>query len=188
MSAERDIVVIGGSSGIGLEIARKYAADGENVVITSRDIERDFNSVREYDIDRAKRLTTVKLVGYMEVIHTLLPRMTANASVVLFGGLAKERPYPGSTMVTSVNGAVATMIRTLAIELAPIRFNAIHAGIIGDSPTWMDKTDVITAIRERTPGGRLAMTEDVVGAVDFLSTNQGVNGVNLYVDGGWVLT
>ena len=40
MSAERDIVVIGGSSGIGLEIARKYAADGENVVITSRDIER----------------------------------------------------------------------------------------------------------------------------------------------------
>ena len=237
MSEERDIVVIGGSSGIGLEIARKYAAEGENVVITSRDIERgedaakdirktaigtvtpteidlaepekisqalsgiksvpllaivaierDFNSVREYDIDRAKRLTTVKLVGYMEVIHTLLPKMTANASVVLFGGLAKERPYPGSTMVTSVNGAVATMIRTLAIELAPIRFNAIHPGIIGDSPTWMGKTDMIMAIQERTPGGRLAMTEDVVGAVDFLSTNQGVNGVNLYVDGGWVLT
>ena len=100
--------------------------------------------------------------------------MTANASVVLFGGLAKERPYPGSTMVTSVNGAVATMIRTLAIELAPIRFNSIHPGIIGDSPTWMGKTDVIAAIRERTPGGRLAMTEDVVDAVDFLSTNQGL--------------
>ena len=52
----------------------------------------------------------------------------------------------------------------------------------------MGKTDTIKAIRERTPGGRLAMTEDVVGAVDFLSTNQGVNGVNLYVDGGWMLT
>jgi NAD(P)-dependent dehydrogenase (short-subunit alcohol dehydrogenase family) len=40
----------------------------------------------------------------------------------------------------------------------------------------------------RTPGGRLASTDDVVGAVDFLFTNRGVNGINLVIDGGWLLT
>lgn len=150
-------------------------------------IERDSNSVKDYDIDRAKRLVTVKLVGYMEIIHTLFERMSEDASVVLFGGLAKERPYPGSTTVTSVNGAVTSMIRTLAVELAPIRFNAIHPGIIGDSPAWKEKTEIIKKTEERTPGGTLATTEDVVGAVDFLLTNKGVNGVNLFVDRGWVL-
>ncbi|MDH5749578.1 MAG: SDR family oxidoreductase [Rhodospirillales bacterium] len=151
-------------------------------------IERDANSVREYDIGRAKRLVTIKLVGYTEAIHTLLPKMTDNASVVLFGGLAKERPYPGSTTVTSVNGGITSMIRTLATELAPIRFNAVHPGIIGDSPAWEDKAAALEATKKRTPGGQLATIQDVVGAVDFLLTNQGVNGVNLFVDRGWMLT
>ena len=55
---------------------------------------------------------------------------------MLFGGLAKERPYPGSTTVTTVNGAVSAMVRTLALELAPVRVNAIHPGVVGDSPAW----------------------------------------------------
>jgi NAD(P)-dependent dehydrogenase (short-subunit alcohol dehydrogenase family) len=42
-------------------------------------------------------------------------------------------------------------------------------------------------VRARTPGGRLATTEDVVDAVKFLFNNKGVNGVNLIVDGGWIL-
>ena len=67
------------------------------------------------------------------------PRMHDDTSVLLFGGLAKEKPYPGSTTVTSVNGAVTTMVRTLAIELAPVRVNAIHPGIVGDSPTWAEQ-------------------------------------------------
>jgi NAD(P)-dependent dehydrogenase (short-subunit alcohol dehydrogenase family) len=61
-------------------------------------------------------------------IHALLPRLTPDASVVLFGGQARERPYPGSTTVTAVNGAVTTMVRTLTLEIAPIRVNAIHPG------------------------------------------------------------
>lgn len=237
MTEEHSVVVIGGSSGIGLELARKYAALGQNVYITSRAmaraqdaaddirktatgtvtplaidlaqpeaiaaaladiksvdslaivaIERNFNTVRDFDIESAQRLVAVKLVGYMEVVHALLPKMTANASVVLFGGQAKSRPYPGSAIVTSVNGAVTSMIRTLAVELAPIRFNAVHPGIIGDSPAWADKGEALKATQQRTPGGRLATTEDVIGAVDFLFANKGVNGVNLNVDGGWILT
>jgi NAD(P)-dependent dehydrogenase (short-subunit alcohol dehydrogenase family) len=79
--------------------------------------------------------------------------MGAGASAVLFGGLASERPYPGSTSITTVNGAVSSLIRTLAVELAPVRFNAIHPGIISDSPAWSDKKEAIANIEKRTPGG-----------------------------------
>jgi NAD(P)-dependent dehydrogenase (short-subunit alcohol dehydrogenase family) len=151
-------------------------------------IERDSNTVRNYDIAKARRAVTVKLVGYTEVVHALLDRLNReDASVVIFGGLAGERPYPGSTTVTMVNGAVRSMIKTMAVELAPIRFNAIHPGIIGDTPAWADKPEALAAVRARTPGGRLATTEDVVDAVKFLFNNKGVNGVNLVVDGGWML-
>jgi NAD(P)-dependent dehydrogenase (short-subunit alcohol dehydrogenase family) len=150
-------------------------------------IERDSNTVRNYDIVKARRAVTVKLVGYTEVVHVMLDRMNTDASVVIFGGLAGQRPYPGSTTVTMVNGAVTAMIKTMAVELAPIRFNAIHPGIIGDTPAWKDKPQALEAVRARTPGGRLATTEDVVDAVKFLFNNKGVNGVNLIVDGGWIL-
>jgi len=150
-------------------------------------VERDSNSVREYDVAKARRAVTVKLVGYTEIVHAMLDRLSKDGSVVIFGGLASERPYPGSTTITMVNGAVRSMIKTMAVELAPIRFNAIHPGIIGDTPAWADKPEALQAIRARTPGGRLATTEDVVDAVKFLFNNKGVNGVNLVVDGGWML-
>ena len=56
-------------------------------------IERDENRVREYDVAGAIRLATLKLVGYAEVVHVLVDRFTDDASIVLFGGLAKDRPY-----------------------------------------------------------------------------------------------
>ena len=63
-------------------------------------IERDDNTIREFDIDRALRLVTLKLVGYAEVVHVLLDRLAPDSSIVLFGGQAKDRPYPGSTTVS----------------------------------------------------------------------------------------
>jgi NAD(P)-dependent dehydrogenase (short-subunit alcohol dehydrogenase family) len=149
-------------------------------------IERDQNTATDYDVTRAIRLVTLKLVGYTEVIHALLPRITPDGSIVLFGGLAKDRPYPGSTTVSTVNGGVMGMVHTLAVELAPIRVNAIHPGIIGDTPFWEGKP--LDHVVNRTPLGRLATTDEVVGATEFLLFNGGVNGVNLAVDGGWMLT
>ncbi len=152
-------------------------------------IERDENRVREYDVESALRLVTLKLVGYTEVVHALAPRLAPDAAIVLFGGLAKERPYPGSTTVTTVNGAVSSLVRTLAVELAPVRANAIHPGVVGDSPAWSAKPPaVLDALVSRTPCGRLATMADVAHAVLFLLDNPAVNGVNLDVDGGWLLT
>jgi NAD(P)-dependent dehydrogenase (short-subunit alcohol dehydrogenase family) len=180
-----------GVSGLGFDLAAPAGVDAaladvgpvSRLVLAA--IARDNNPIRDYDVDGAEYLTTMKLVGYPAVIHALLGRFTDDASVVLFGGRAKDRPYPGSTTVTTVNGGVSSMIRTLAIELKPIRFNAIHPGIVGDSPFWDGKP--LDQVIERTPTGRLATMADVVDATVFLLENPAVNGVNLYVDGGWLL-
>jgi NAD(P)-dependent dehydrogenase (short-subunit alcohol dehydrogenase family) len=230
--ANGSVVVVGGTEGLGRELAQAYADEGREVVVTGRDqgraenaaseigghtrglgfdlaephtiadaladvgavdhvvlaaIERDVNKVQEYDIAGALRLVTLKLVGYTEVIHTLLPRFEDASSILIFGGLARDRPYPGSTTVTTVNGGVTGLVRTLVIELAPIRVNALHPAIVGDSPQWRDMPDERRqALVSRTPIGRLVTMAEVVGACRFLLENQAINGINLSVDGGWM--
>jgi NAD(P)-dependent dehydrogenase (short-subunit alcohol dehydrogenase family) len=161
--------------------------DVDELVILA--IDRDSNSAKDYDIDRAINLTTIKLVSYIETVHTLHPRMTPDASIVLFGGRAKDKPYPGSTTVSTINGGIIGMVNTLAIELAPIRVNAIHPGIVGDSWYWAAKpAEVLEGYRSRTPTGVLATQSDVVDAIDFLLRNKSMNGQQLGIDGGWMLT
>ena len=225
------VVVIGGTTGLGKEIARSYAERGHEVIITGRDaggaaevaaelggrtrgiavdlarpreiapaladlgpvrylvitpILRDDNKVRDFDIEGALNLVTMKLIGYTEAVHQLLDRLSEDSAIVLFGGLAKERPYPGSTTVSTVNGGIVGMVRTLVGEIAPIRINAIHPGIVGDSPYWSGKN--LDHIVARTPTKRLTTMADITHAVRFLLENQSVNGINLYVDGGWTTT
>jgi NAD(P)-dependent dehydrogenase (short-subunit alcohol dehydrogenase family) len=224
------VLIVGGTAGIGLEIARYYANGGHRVTLTGRDadraaaaakevggdttglaldlatpkkiapalagfgavdgvvlaaIERDVNTVADYDIDRAVRLVTLKLVGYTEVVHALRSRLAPDGAIVLFGGLALQRPYPGSTTVSTVNGGVIGLMHAMIVELAPIRVNVIHPGFVGDSPYWRDR-DLSHAVA-RTPCGRLAEMADIVDAVAFLLRNPAVNGVSLNVDGGILL-
>jgi NAD(P)-dependent dehydrogenase (short-subunit alcohol dehydrogenase family) len=76
-------------------------------------------------------------------------------------------------------------MHALIVQLAPIRVNVIHPGIVSDSPYWRDRD--LSHFVARTPCGRLAEMADVVDAVDFLLRNPGVNGVSLNVDGGTLL-
>ena len=230
--ADGSVVIVGGTRGLGLELARFYAGLGRDVVVTGRDaaaaeaaaseaggsvrgigfdlaephsiadrlagveavdrlvlaaIDRDSNTVREYDIEAAVRLVTLKLVGYTAVVNVLLPKLGGDASILMFGGLARDRPYPGSTTVTTVNGAVTSLVRTLVIELAPVRVNALHPAIVGDSPQWRDMPpERLQALVARTPIGRLVKMAEVVNASRFLLENQAINGINLSVDGGWM--
>lgn len=223
-------VVIGGTSGSGLDLAKALAGRGEQVVITGRDvdrtqavargigsgaqgvaldltrpaeimaklagigpvrrlvlaaIERDANTVRKFDVARAQQLVTLKLVGYVEVLHALAGRLAPDASILLFGGVSREKPYPGSTIVTTVNGGVTSLVRTLMTELAPVRVNAIHPGVIVDSPAWAGNASMLDPMLARTPTRRLTTMQDVTHACLFLLDNPAVNGVNLPVDGGY---
>jgi len=225
------VLVVGGTSGIGYQIARHFADGGDRVTLTSRDadraaaaakqiggdttgialdlaqphgiaaaladievvddlvlaaIDREVNTkVVDYDVDLAQRLVTLKLVGYPEVVHALRSRLAPDAAIVMFGGLAMLRPYPGSNTVSTVNGGVIGLMNTLIVELAPIRVNVIHPGIVGDSPYWRDRD--LSPVVARTPCGRLAQMADIVDAVAFLLRNPAVNGVSLNVDGGTLL-
>src|SRR6478735_5727376 len=218
--ADGSVIVVGGTQGLGRELAQAYAGEGRDVIVTGRDqsraeaaaseiggstrgigfdlarphaiagalegvgavghlvlaaIERDVNKVVEYEIDAALRLVTMKLVGYTEVIHVLRPMLDDDSSILIYGGLARDRPYPGSTTVTTVNGGVTGLVRTLVIELAPIRVNAIHNGIVGDSPQWRDMPDERRqALVVRTPIGRLVTMAEVISACRFLLENQAI--------------
>ena len=193
-AAEACAAEIGGSTrGIGFDlsqpetIAERLADVGDVEFLVLVAIDRDTNSVKDYDIAEALRLVTLKIVGFTEVIHTLLPRMDDDSAVLIYGGLARDRPYPGSTTVTTVNGAVTGLVRTLVVELAPRRVNALHPAIVGDSPQWIDMPEErFQALVSRTPIGRLVTMEEVVEASHFLLENRAMNGVNLPVDGGWL--
>jgi NAD(P)-dependent dehydrogenase (short-subunit alcohol dehydrogenase family) len=169
------------------EIASRLAELGPVDRLVIGAVDRDENTVADYDVASAIRLVTLKLVGYTEVVHTLLPRLNDEASILLFGGLALRRPYAGSTTVSTVNGGVTGLVHTLAVELAPIRVNGIHPGVVGDSPYWAGKQAALDAVAERTPTGRPVSMDEIVDASLFLLENGGVNGVNLDVDGGWLL-
>jgi NAD(P)-dependent dehydrogenase (short-subunit alcohol dehydrogenase family) len=230
---EHMVVVVGGTHGLGRDLARHYAEAGRRLVVTGRDaqraaaaaaelggsvegiafdlseprsiapaladlasidrlalvaIDRDLNTVADYDVEKGIRLVTLKLVGYTEVVHTLLPRLTPDASILMYGGLAKLRPYPGSTTITTINHGVDGLVRTMASELAPIRVNALHPGIVGDSPFWAPKTDALEATLAKTPTGRLVEMRDVTDAAVFLLENPSMHGTELRIDGGWSLT
>ncbi len=230
---ERAVVVVGGTQGLGRDLARHYAEAGRRVVITGRDasraaavaaelgenvgsaafdlsepetiaaalaefgsidrlalaaLDRDLNSVADYDVVKAIRLVTLKLVGYTETVHALLGRLTPDASIVIYGGLAKLKPYPGSTTITTINHGVDGLVRTMAAELPPIRVNALHPGIVADSPFWAPKTEALDATRAKTPTGRLVEMRDVTDAAVFLLENPSMHGSEVRIDGGWSLT
>lgn len=230
--SEGTVVVVGGTAGLGKEVARHYADAGREVVVSGRDsdrassvaseiggkttgigfdlaepasiapalagvgavdrlvvaaLDRDQNTVRDYDVAAAVRLVTLKLVGYTEVVHALVPRLHDDSSILLFGGLAKDKPYPGSTTVTTINHGVDGIVRSLSIELAPIRVNALHPGIVGDSPYWSGKTEALEAVKKRALTGRYVTMRDIVEAAVFLLENPSVAGTELRVDGGWSL-
>ncbi|WP_335935022.1 SDR family NAD(P)-dependent oxidoreductase [Streptomyces sp. PTD5-9] len=178
----------GGARGLPLDLARpETSADAlatvrevDHLVISA--IEQSVNSLDHFSITDAVRTVTVKLVAYAETVRALRDRLAPGASVVLFGGLAKLRPYPGSTMVTTANGGVSGLVRTLAVELAPCRVNAIHPGALGDSPKWSGAPDHPHVAR--TPIGRLVTTAEVVDATECLPRDTGVNAQDLFVDGG----
>jgi NAD(P)-dependent dehydrogenase (short-subunit alcohol dehydrogenase family) len=232
--ANEHVMIIGGSSGIGLPLARAAHARGCTLTITGRGAERASEiakslgpgvigchldledvasiraglidgpaidhlvlvpiyslatSVKDFNVGEANRLLHIKLTGYIETIRTVLPRLKPAASIVLFGGLAKEKPYPASTMITVANAGIVGVMKTLAVELAPIRVNCVSPGIVGDSPKWdalvkKGESPFLKATTARTPTRRLTTTNDVIHAVFFLFDNPAVNGLDLTLDGG----
>ena len=183
----------GDTSGIALDlsepeqVANALADMGavDHMVLAA--IARDTNTLDKYNIDSARYLVTMKLLGFTAVVSAMRDRLAEDGSIVMFGGRAKDRPYPGGMTVGTVNAGMSGLMHALVVQLAPRRVNAIHPGIVGDSPYWTENAEFTEKVRTATPTGRNVTVADIVDGVDFLIGNRSVNGIDLYVDGGWLV-
>lgn len=111
------------------------------------------------------------------------PHFNASGAMVLFADRAVKRPYAGYNAYIAAKGAVETLVRVLAIELAPnIRVNAILPGPI-EAPPDMNQTEIAEVARQ-TLLNRWGGREEIAKAVQFLLESDFVTGVSLLVDGG----
>jgi NAD(P)-dependent dehydrogenase (short-subunit alcohol dehydrogenase family) len=239
MNTADTVLIIGGSSGIGLAVARRCLADGASVVIAGRspmsaattvtrpgrpssalaassragdraEVERLFDQagplshlvVTAADLpygpavtltdDQIMRAVRSKLTGPLLAAQLAARRITGAGSITFTTGVAAHRPAPGGLLAATVNGALEAMVRALALELAPIRVNAISPGWV-DTPVWDQlatpdaKRARLAEMAARLPGKRIARPDDISHAIAFLISDDFITGSVLHAEGGQLL-
>jgi NAD(P)-dependent dehydrogenase (short-subunit alcohol dehydrogenase family) len=146
----------------------------------------------DLDRDAVRRSFDTKVIGPLMLAKHLAPRMTDGGSFTLFSGAAAAKITVGTLAVAITNAAADTLARSLALELAPIRVNAISPGVI-DTGAWdalgeQGKTAYFADMRARNPARRIGTTDDIANAVLFAMTNSFLTGQTLHIDGGEPLT
>ncbi len=146
------------------------------------------------DLDRdALRLSfDTKVIGPLMLAKHLAPRLGRDGSFVIFSGVAAAKIAVGTLGVAITNAAADTLARSLALELAPIRVNAISPGVV-DTGAWdafgeQGKADYFADISARNPARRIGTPDDIAAAVLFALTNTFLTGQTLHIDGGEPLT
>src|SRR5580693_4693218 len=148
--------------------------------------------VAQLDRDAIRLSFDTKVIGPLMLAKHLAPRMNEGGSFVLFSGVAAAKIAVGTMAVAITNAAADTLARSLALELAPIRVNAISPGVI-DTGAWdafgeQGKADYFADIRARNPVGRIGTIEDIARGVLFALTSTFLTGQTLHIDGGEPLT
>jgi NAD(P)-dependent dehydrogenase (short-subunit alcohol dehydrogenase family) len=146
----------------------------------------------DLDRDAVRRSFDVKVIGPLMLARHLAPRMSPDGSIVIFSGVAASKIAVGTLAVAITNAAADTLARSLALELAPIRINAISPGVI-DTGAWdalgeQGKAGYFADIAARNPARRIGAPGDVAGAVLFALTSTFLTGQTLHIDGGEPLT
>jgi len=230
---EKRVVIIGGSSGMGLASARAAAAAGAYVLIAGRSRDKLHQAMEEIggeveghtlDVTREDEVrdffagvgtldhlvTTAasgasgpfvslesavvrgvfesKFWGQYHAARFAAPRIQAGGSITLFAGVASEKPLPGLVAYAAVNGAIESLGRTLAVELAPVRVNVVSPGIVM-TPVYAgmperERTALFDAVAEKLPVRRVGQPDDVAQTVIYLMTNGFTTGSVVAVDGG----
>jgi NAD(P)-dependent dehydrogenase (short-subunit alcohol dehydrogenase family) len=231
------IVIVGGSSGIGLATVRAAAEGGADVVIVSSRkssidtalsrlggnvtgqvldvLDQDavagfFAELGPYDhlaytagepltlmplngmdIDRARDFFQIRFFGALTVVRHAAPNIRPGGSITLTSGSARTRPGAGWSLGASISGAVTSLTKALAVELAPIRVNCVEPGIVR-SPLWSGMTpdeqqQMFDQQADVVPVGRVGEVDDVARAFLYAMTQTFSSGASIPVDGGAVL-
>ncbi|MEI7761048.1 MAG: SDR family oxidoreductase [Thermoleophilia bacterium] len=139
---------------------------------------------RTLDLEAARRAFETKLWGPFAAVQAADVR----ESIVFVSGVAAATPMRGGSATAAVNGAVEALMRTLAVELAPVRVNVVSPGIVA-TPTWdfmavEDRDAMLDRFAGALPVGRVGTAEELAAAVWLLLTNGFITGTVLPVDGG----
>lgn len=141
--------------------------------------------VGELDRDAVHTAFDAKVIGPLLLAKHLAP--VVRGSFLLFSGVAAWRPAPGRSVMATTNGAVAFLAEALAVELAPVRVNALSPGIV-DSGQWDllgdGKDAFLAATAAANPARRTGTPAQLSAAARSLLTNPFVTGTTLHVDGG----
>jgi NAD(P)-dependent dehydrogenase (short-subunit alcohol dehydrogenase family) len=231
------VVVLGGSSGIGLAVAKQAALQGANVVIASSSAERvqkavesvggkaqgqavdlsDERAVATFfaklgsfdhlvftagdslhlhdlastDLQEARRAFELRYWAALAAVKYGSPHIRKQGSIVLTTGIAGQRPQKGWVMAASVCGTIEALTRALAVELAPIRVNAVSPGVVRTN-LWQnmdaaEREHLYESVGNSLPVGRVGEAEEVAQAYLFLMQEGFSTGQVLVVDGGTVL-
>ena len=142
------------------------------------------------DLQRQNLLQSfdTKVIGPTMLAKHFASQINPGGSFVLFSGVHAFKHNVGYLGVGITNGAVDFLTRWLAVELAPIRVNAVSPGVI-DTGAWDamgedGKRDYFEHIAAQNPAGRIGTPGDIAAAVLFAMTNSFMTGVTLRVDGG----
>jgi enoyl-[acyl-carrier protein] reductase III len=129
--------------------------------------------------------------AFFKVIKLIRPRLVSGASIVAVSSWGAARALPSYSLVGASKGALESLARHMAVELAPagIRVNILTAGAVL-TDAWKAMPNSEARIEEaiyRTPAGRLVTAEEVASAAQFLCSDaaSGIVGQTLVVDGGW---
>lgn len=227
--AGKKVVVVGGSSGIGLATAEMAKAQGADVIIASRSAEklkaaadkigvkaiaadvtndesvvnlfRECGAVDHVVVTAAQlRSGPFKTVSMDDVRATMegkfwgawrvarAANINAGGSLTLVSGFLSIRPRPNSAIVGAANGAIESLARSLALELAPVRVNCVSPGII-DTPIRAGmgeaaRTEMLGKIAAGLPVGRVGVADDIARQILAFMTIGFATGSIVYIDGG----
>lgn len=170
------------------QVIRLFKQTGPFDYLVSTVADLAYQPIREFDVATARRAIDSKLISSLLLAKHGCGAMRPGGSIALISGIAAYRPRPGGAMVAAVNGALESMVYALALELAPLRVNAVSPGWV-DTPVWDvvagdNKHAVQAQMAERLPVGHIGTPAHIAQAVLSLLANEFITGTVQHVDGG----
>ncbi|MEV5650865.1 SDR family oxidoreductase [Nocardia sp. NPDC052254] len=158
----------------------------DHVVVTAADMRHGYGPLTKLSTRDARTVVDIKVLGPWLVAKHAGGRIRRSLTVT--SGIAAYRPAAGGSIVAAANAALAGLVRALALELAPVRVNAVSPGWV-DTPIWddfagPDKHHRLAAMARRLPAGRIGSPADIAAAFHAVLDNDFMTGTILHVDGG----
>lgn len=149
------------------------------------------HTLNETNLQEAKQFLNVRFWGALAAVKYGAPNINKGGSICLIGGIANLRPGSGWGIAAAICGAMEGFTRAMAVELAPIRVNAVVPGVI-QTNLWgamseADRENFFAATANTLPVKRVGQAEDIAQAYLYLMRQQFSTGQTIVVDGGAVL-